>query len=46
MIKNKIRLHMPHVITLIFMLIVFVAIMTWIIPSGSFERQLVYTAAG
>lgn len=46
MIKNKIGLHMPHVITLIFMLIVFVAIMTWIIPSGSFERQLVDTAAG
>ena len=46
MIKNKIGLHMPHVITFIFMLIVFVAIMTWIIPSGSFERQLVDTAAG
>ncbi len=46
MTKEKMKLHMPHVITLIFLLIVFVAIMTWIIPSGSFERELVDTAAG
>lgn len=44
--KGKINLHMPHVITLIFLLIVFAAIMTWIIPSGSFERHMVNTAAG
>ena len=46
MTKKKIKLHMPHVITLIFLLIVFVAVMTWIVPSGSFERKLVDTAAG
>lgn len=44
--NGKKKLHLPHVITLIFVLIVFVAIMTWILPSGSFERKIVDTAAG
>ena len=44
--KEKRGIQLPHVITLIFMLIVLVAIMTWIIPSGTFERTLVDTAAG
>ena len=44
--NGKKKLHLPHVITLIFVLIVFVAIMTWILPSGSFERTIVDTAAG
>lgn len=43
--KNK-RIHMPHACTLIFMLIVIVAIMTWIIPSGEFQRQMVETSTG
>ena len=46
MTKEKKKLHMPHVLTLIFLLIVLVAIMTWIVPSGSFERAMVNTAAG
>ena len=46
MTKEKKKLHMPHVLTLIFLLIVLVAIMTWIVPSGSFERAIVNTAAG
>lgn len=37
---------MPHAYTLIFMLIILVAIMTWIIPSGEFEREVVSTATG
>ena len=45
-IKKKFKLHLPHVITLIFFLIVIVAILTWIIPSGSFQREVVSTAAG
>lgn len=43
--KNK-RIHMPHACTLIFMLIVIVAIMTWVIPSGEFQRQMVETSTG
>lgn len=37
---------MPHACTLIFILIVIVAIMTWIIPSGEFQRQMVETSTG
>ncbi|MDD3138982.1 MAG: YfcC family protein [Lachnospiraceae bacterium] len=44
--KEKFKLHMPHVYTLIFMLIVLVSIMTWVIPSGAFEREVVNTSAG
>lgn len=42
--KNK--LHMPHVLTLIFLLIIAVAILTWILPSGEFERTVMDTSAG
>lgn len=44
--KEKFKLHMPHAYTLIFMLIVLVAIMTWVIPSGEFEREVIDTSAG
>lgn len=44
--KKKSKLHMPHVLTLIFLLIVAVAILTWILPSGEFERTLMDTSAG
>ena len=44
--KKKNKLHMPHVLTLIFLLIVAVAILTWILPSGEFERTLMDTSAG
>ena len=37
---------MPHVYTLIFALIVLMAILTWIVPSGQFERTVMDTAAG
>ena len=37
--KKKFKLHMPHVLTLIFFLIIVVAILTWILPSGEFERK-------
>ncbi|WP_077610004.1 YfcC family protein [Clostridium sp. Marseille-P2415] len=38
--------HMPHAYTLIFLLIVFVTVLTWILPSGEFKRAMVVTAAG
>lgn len=44
--KKKNKLHMPHVLTLICLLIVAVAIMTWILPSGEFERKMMDTSAG
>ena len=37
--KKKFKLHMQHVLTLIFFLIIVVAILTWILPSGEFERK-------
>ena len=37
---------MPHVLTLIFFLILVVAVMTWIVPSGEFERTIMQTSTG
>ena len=37
--KERKKLIIPHTLTIIFLLIVFVAILTWIIPSGEFLRQ-------
>lgn len=43
---KKFKIHMPHVITLIFFLIIVVAILTWILPSGEFERTIMETSTG
>ncbi len=45
-IKQKKRFQLPHVYTIAFMLIILFAVLTWIIPSGQFERQTISTAAG
>jgi len=45
MIKQKVS-KFPHVYTLSFLLIIVFAILTWILPSGSFERELVETNVG
>lgn len=45
-VKKKCKLHMTHVYTLIFLLMVLMAALTWIIPSGAFHRKTVNTAAG
>lgn len=37
--RNRKRLVLPHSYTLIFLIIIMVALLTWIIPSGQFERQ-------
>lgn len=37
---------MPHAYTLVFFLIIVVAILTWILPSGQFERTVVETSSG
>ena len=44
--KKKFKLQLPHVYTLAFILIIGFAILTWILPSGQFDRQLINTAAG
>lgn len=44
--KKRFKIHMPHVITLIFFLIIIVAILTWILPSGEFERTIMETSTG
>ena len=35
---KKFKLRVPHVYTIIFALMAVMAILTWVIPSGSFER--------
>ena len=44
--KKKKRFELPHVYTIAFLLIILFAILTWIIPSGQFERTTIETAAG
>ena len=44
--KKTFKLHMPHVLTLIFFLIVVVAVLTWILPSGEFDRTMMETSTG
>lgn len=44
--KKKFTFQLPHVYTLAFALIILFAILTWIMPSGQFERQLMDTPAG
>ncbi|MGL5749915.1 MAG: YfcC family protein [Paraclostridium sp.] len=36
---RKKRFTMPHTLTIIFLLIVVMAVLTWIVPSGSFARE-------
>ncbi|MDY2883697.1 MAG: YfcC family protein, partial [Romboutsia timonensis] len=37
--SRKAKFRMPSTLTIIFLLIAIMAVLTWIIPSGSFERQ-------
>ena len=43
---KKFSIRMPHVLTLIMLLITVMAVLTWIVPSGSFQRHVVDTMAG
>lgn len=38
--------HLPHTLTLIFLLMVVFCVLTWIIPSGQYDRELVDTGSG
>ncbi|MCI1664780.1 MAG: YfcC family protein [Atopobiaceae bacterium] len=44
--KKKRKFQLPHVYTIVFLLMILFAVLTWIIPSGSYERQTIETAAG
>ena len=46
MLKKKKKFELPHVYTIAFLLIILFAILTWIVPSGQFERTMMDTAAG
>lgn len=46
MSTKKKRFGLPHVYTIAFLLIILVAILTWVVPSGQFERTEMETAAG
>ena len=37
--SRRVKFRMPSTLTIIFLLIAIMAVLTWIIPSGSFERQ-------
>lgn len=44
--EKKAGFRLPHVLTLIFILTVVIAILSWILPSGQFDYELMDTAAG
>lgn len=44
--KRRFKLQLPHVYTIAFLLIAFFAVLTWVVPSGQFDRQTIQTAAG
>lgn len=45
-VKQKKHFELPHVYTIAFALIILFAILTWVVPSGQFERATIDTAAG
>lgn len=46
MTTDKRRWLLPHTYVLLFGIIVLVAVLTWIVPSGTFERQELTTSSG
>ena len=44
--EKKGGFRLPHVLTLIFMLTIVIAVLSWILPSGQFDYELMDTAAG
>ncbi|MGO1591840.1 YfcC family protein, partial [Ancrocorticia sp.] len=44
--KKKFKFRLPHVYTIAFFLIIVFAILTWIIPSGQFDTEVISTPAG
>lgn len=44
--EPKKKFQLPHVYTIVFILMIAFAILTWIVPSGTYDRQTINTAAG
>lgn len=44
--KEKKKISLPHVYTLAIGLIIIFAILTWILPSGEFQREIIQTSSG
>jgi uncharacterized ion transporter superfamily protein YfcC len=44
--RKRRSFSLPHVYTIVFLLMVVFAVLTWIVPSGSYERKTIQTAAG
>lgn len=42
--KKKFQFRLPHVYTIAFLLIVLFAVLTWIVPSGQFDREVIEVA--
>ncbi len=40
------RLHMPHTLVVVMALVLFVLVLSWVVPSGEYERVKVQTSAG
>ena len=40
------RLHMPHTLVVVFALVILVLVLSWVIPSGQYQRMNVQTSAG
>lgn len=45
-VKKRVKLSLPHVYTLALILIILFAILTWVLPSGSFSREVINTPLG
>lgn len=44
--NRRFKFKLPHVYTIMFLLIVVFAVLTWIVPSGQYQRKTISTAAG
>jgi len=43
---KKRKFQLPHVYTIVFLLMIVFAVLTWIVPSGAYQTQTIETAAG
>ena len=44
--NRRFKFKLPHVYTIMFLLIVVFAVLTWVVPSGQYQRKTISTAAG
>ena len=44
--RPRFKFQLPHVYTIVFLLMIVFTVLTWVVPSGMYERTTVETAAG